>query len=79
MNTNKPHEATIENKISIITEAKLQTNPQRKLVTVKKTTDRYVDELWLKFLKESEILEGYKMTRAGDRTKIELTFTVEEE
>jgi hypothetical protein len=64
--------------ISIITEAKLRTNSKLKLVTVKKKTDKYVDELWLKFLMQADVLEGLKITKNQDKSEIELTFAVEE-
>jgi hypothetical protein len=64
--------------INIITETKLKLNPNLKLVTVKKKTDKYVDELWLKFLLKAEVIEGYKFHRDGNETEIELTFTIEE-
>ena len=69
---------TKEPQINIITETKLKMNPNLKLVTVKKKTARYVDELWLKFLKEAEVIESYKMIRDGDVTEIELNFAVED-
>ena len=68
---------TAENQISILTEAKLQFNPKLKVITVKKTTGKYVDEVWLKFLMTAEVIEAYKLIRRADETEIELTFAVE--
>jgi hypothetical protein len=69
---------TEQPKISILTEAKLSTNPGRRLVTIKKKTRKYFDEKWLKILRESEILESYRLTESADETEIEFTFLIEE-
>jgi hypothetical protein len=74
------HEKEIikQSEISILTEAKLRFNPNQQLVTVKRKTGKYVDELWLKFLLKAEVIEGYKIRRDGNETEIEMTFAVEE-
>lgn len=67
-----------EPQINIITETKLKMDPNLLLITVKKKPGRYVDELWLKFLKEAEVIESYKMNQTGEEAVIELTLAVEE-
>lgn len=64
--------------LSILTEAKLHFNRNQQQVTVKKKTEKYVDELWLKFLMEAGVLDGYKLMRGKDGAEVELTFAVEE-